>query len=398
MKRMLTDLDLKGKTVLLRADFNVPLDDNGNIVDDTRIYEELPTIRYILKNGAKLIICSHLGRPKGEFNQKYSMFPVAQHLIRYLLNKIHFAVDVVGPDAMKKAKELKEGEILVLENLRFHKEEEANDLYFAKKLASMADVYVDDAFGTIHRKHASTYRVAKLLPNNAMGFLMGKEITTITKAMENPDRPFVSILGGAKVADKIGVVTNLAERSDYVLIGGAMAFTFLKAKGYNVGKSIVDDDNLEVAKNILETAEKNGKHIILPVDVATSETYSPKAKSKIFDVAKIPDDYMGLDIGPKTISMYKDIIKKAKTIIWNGPMGVFEFANFSAGTVEIARAIAKNRGLTIVGGGDSVSAIKALKLEDKISHISTGGGATLALLEGGELPGLDALSDGPEEK
>ena len=395
---MLTDLDLKGKTVLLRADFNVPLDDNGNIVDDTRIYEELPTIRYILKNGAKLIICSHLGRPKGEFNQKYSMFPVAQHLIRYLLNKIHFAVDVVGPDAMKKAKELKEGEILVLENLRFHKEEEANDLYFAKKLASMADVYVDDAFGTIHRKHASTYRVAKLLPNNAMGFLMGKEITTITKAMENPDRPFVSILGGAKVADKIGVVTNLAERSDYVLIGGAMAFTFLKAKGYNVGKSIVDDDNLEVAKNILETAEKNGKHIILPVDVATSETYSPKAKSKIFDVAKIPDDYMGLDIGPKTISMYKDIIKKAKTIIWNGPMGVFEFANFSAGTVEIARAIAKNRGLTIVGGGDSVSAIKALKLEDKISHISTGGGATLALLEGGELPGLDALSDGPEEK
>ena len=395
---MLTDLNLKGKTVLLRADFNVPLDDNGNIVDDTRIYEELPTIRYILKNGAKLIICSHLGRPKGEFNQKYSMFPVAQHLIRYLLNKIHFAVDVVGPDAMKKAKELKEGEILVLENLRFHKEEEANDLYFAKKLASMADVYVDDAFGTIHRKHASTYRVAKLLPNNAMGFLMGKEITTITKAMENPDRPFVSILGGAKVADKIGVVTNLAERSDYVLIGGAMAFTFLKAKGYNVGKSIVDDDNLEVAKNILETAEKNGKHIILPVDVATSETYSPKAKSKIFDVAKIPDDYMGLDIGPKTISMYKDIIKKAKTIIWNGPMGVFEFANFSAGTVEIARAIAKNRGLTIVGGGDSVSAIKALKLEDKISHISTGGGATLALLEGGELPGLDALSDGPEEK
>ncbi len=395
---MLTDLNLKGKTVLLRADFNVPLDDNGNIVDDTRIYEELPTIRYILKNGAKLIICSHLGRPKGEFNQKYSMFPVAQHLIRYLLNKIHFAVDVVGPDAMKKAKELKEGEILVLENLRFHKEEEANDLYFAKKLASMADVYVDDAFGTIHRKHASTYRVAKLLPNNAMGFLMGKEITTITKAMENPDRPFVSILGGAKVADKIGVVTNLAERSDYVLIGGAMAFTFLKAKGYNVGKSIVDDDNLEVAKNILETAEKNGKHIILPVDVATSETYSPKAKSKIFDVAKIPDDYMGLDIGPKTISMYKNIIKKAKTIIWNGPMGVFEFANFSAGTVEIARAIAKNRGLTIVGGGDSVSAIKALKLEDKISHISTGGGATLALLEGGELPGLDALSDGPEER
>lgn len=398
MKRMLTDLDLKGKTVLLRADFNVPLDDNGNIVDDTRIYEELPTIRYILKNGAKLIICSHLGRPKGEFNQKYSMFPVAQHLIRYLLNKIYFAVDVVGPDAMQKAKALKEGEVLVLENLRFHKEEEADDLYFAKKLASMADIYIDDAFGTIHRKHASIYRVAKLLPNNAMGFLMGKEITTITKAIQNPERPFVSILGGAKVADKIGVVTNLAEKSDYVLIGGAMAFTFLKAKGYKVGKSIVDDNSLEIAKNILENAEKNGKQIILPIDVSTSETYSPKAKAKIFNIEDIPDIYMGLDIGPKTISLYKNIIKKAKTIIWNGPMGVFEFSNFSSGTVEIAQAIAKNKGLTIVGGGDSVSAVKALKLEDKISHISTGGGATLALLEGGELPGLDALSDVPDTK
>lgn len=398
MKRMLTDLDLKGKTVLLRADFNVPLDDNGNIVDDTRIYEELPTIRYILKNGAKLIICSHLGRPKGEFNQKYSMFPVAQHLIRYLLNKIYFAVDVVGPDAMQKAKALKEGEVLVLENLRFHKEEEADDLYFAKKLASMADIYIDDAFGTIHRKHASIYRVAKLLPNNAMGFLMGKEITTITKAIQNPERPFVSILGGAKVADKIGVVTNLAEKSDYILIGGAMAFTFLKAKGYKVGKSIVDDNSLEIAKNILENAEKNGKQIILPIDVSTSETYSPKAKAKIFNIEDIPDNYMGLDIGPKTISLYKNIIKKAKTIIWNGPMGVFEFSNFSSGTVEIAQAIAKNKGLTIVGGGDSVSAVKALKLEDKISHISTGGGATLALLEGGELPGLDALSDVPDTK
>lgn len=395
---MLTDLDLKGKTVLLRADFNVPLDDNGNIVDDTRIYEELPTIRYILKNGAKLIICSHLGRPKGEFNQKYSMFPVAQHLIRYLLNKIYFAVDVVGPDAMQKAKALKEGEVLVLENLRFHKEEEADDLYFAKKLASMADIYIDDAFGTIHRKHASIYRVAKLLPNNAMGFLMGKEITTITKAIQNPERPFVSILGGAKVADKIGVVTNLAEKSDYILIGGAMAFTFLKAKGYKVGKSIVDDNSLEIAKNILENAEKNGKQIILPIDVSTSETYSPKAKAKIFNIEDIPDNYMGLDIGPKTISLYKNIIKKAKTIIWNGPMGVFEFSNFSSGTVEIAQAIAKNKGLTIVGGGDSVSAVKALKLEDKISHISTGGGATLALLEGGELPGLDALSDVPDTK
>ena len=390
---MLTDINMKGKTVLLRADFNVPLDEFGNITDDTRIFEELPTIRYILKQGAKLIICSHLGRPKGEFDQTYSMFPVAQQLIKYLINKVHFAVDVVGPDAIQKAKNLKEGEVLVLENLRFHKEEEANDLYFAKKLASMADIYIDDAFGTIHRKHASIHRVAKLLPNNGMGFLMGKEINTIEKAMQNPDRPFVAILGGAKVADKIGVVKNLMEKADSVLIGGAMLFTFLKAQGVNVGTSIVDEKSLELAKEILEKAKEEGKKLILPVDVAVSTNYSPNSKARFCKIENIPENYMGLDIGPRTIKIFKQKIKEAKTIIWNGPMGVFEFPEFAAGTYQVAKAISKNKGLTIVGGGDTVAAVKLYKLSKKISHISTGGGATLALLEGAELPGYDALTD-----
>lgn len=390
---MLTDINMKGKTVLLRADFNVPLDEFGNITDDTRIFEELPTIRYILKQGAKLIICSHLGRPKGEFDQTYSMFPVAQQLIKYLINKVHFAVDVVGPDAIQKAKNLKEGEVLILENLRFHKEEEANDLYFAKKLASMADIYIDDAFGTIHRKHASIHRVAKLLPNNGMGFLMGKEINTIEKAMQNPDRPFVAILGGAKVADKIGVVKNLMEKADSVLIGGAMSFTFLKAQGVNVGTSIVDEKSLELAKGILEKAKEEGKKLILPVDVAVSTNYSPNSKARFCKIENIPENYMGLDIGPRTIRIFKQKIKEAKTIIWNGPMGVFEFPEFAAGTYQVAKAISKNKGLTIVGGGDTVAAVKLYKLSKKISHISTGGGATLALLEGAELPGYDALTD-----
>lgn len=393
MKRMLTDINMKGKTVLLRADFNVPLDEFGNITDDTRIFEELPTIRYILKQGAKLIICSHLGRPKGEFDQTYSMFPVAQQLIKYLINKVHFAVDVVGPDAIQKAKNLKEGEVLILENLRFHKEEEANDLYFAKKLASMADIYIDDAFGTIHRKHASIHRVAKLLPNNGMGFLMGKEINTIEKAMQNPDRPFVAILGGAKVADKIGVVKNLMEKADSVLIGGAMSFTFLKAQGVDVGTSIVDEKSLELAKGILEKAKEKGKKLILPVDVAVSTNYSPNSKARFCKIENIPENYMGLDIGPRTIKIFKQKIKEAKTIIWNGPMGVFEFPEFAAGTYQVAKAISKNKGLTIVGGGDTVAAVKLYKLSKKISHISTGGGATLALLEGAELPGYDALTD-----
>ena len=392
MKRMLTDLDLKNKKVLLRVDFNVPLDDNGNIVDDTRIYEALPTIRYILKQGAKLIICSHLGRPKGEFNPKYSMFPVAQQLIKYLINRVYFAVDVVGPDAFEKANNLKPGEVLLLENLRFHKEEEADDLFFARKLASMADIYINDAFGTVHRKHASVHRVAKMLPN-AMGYLMGKEINAITGAMNNPERPFVAILGGAKVSDKIGVIKNLTNKADTILIGGAMAFTFLKALGYGIGTSIVDDEKLELAKELLEDARRKNKEIILPVDIVCTEVYSPSARGIVFGVDNIPENMMGLDIGPETIKIFSKYIKNAKTVIWNGPVGVFEFANFSDGTRKIAKALTKVNGTTIVGGGDTGAVIHELGLEDRVSHVSTGGGASLKLLEGEELPGLYPINE-----
>ena len=392
MKKMLTDLDLKNKRVLLRVDFNVPLDDNGYIVDDTRIYEAMPTIRYILKQGAKLIICSHLGRPNGEYNPKYSMFPVAQQLIKYLINRVYFAVDVVGPDAMEKAKNLKPGEVLLLENLRFCKEEEADDLFFARKLASMADIYIDDAFGVVHRKHASIHRVAKMLPN-AMGFLMGKEINAITNAMNNPDRPFVAILGGAKVSDKIAVIKNLLPKADTILIGGAMAFTFLKAEGYDVGTSIIDEEKLEIAKNTLDEAKALGKTILLPVDVVCTEVYSPSARGTVYPVDKIPEDMMGLDIGPETIKLFSKVIKESHTVIWNGPVGVFEFDSFADGTKKIAKALTKVNGTTIVGGGDTAAAIHEFGYEDYITHISTGGGASLKLLEGADLPGLDVLDD-----
>ena len=392
MKKMLTDLNLKKKRVLLRVDFNVPLDDNGYIVDDTRIYEAMPTIRYILKQGAKLIICSHLGRPNGEYNPKYSMFPVAQQLIKYLINRVYFAVDVVGPDAMEKAKNLKPGEVLLLENLRFCKEEAADDLFFARKLASMADIYIDDAFGVVHRKHASIHRVAKMLPN-AMGFLMGKEINAITSAMNNPDRPFVAILGGAKVSDKIAVIKNLLPKADTILIGGAMAFTFLKAEGYNVGTSIIDEEKLEIAKNTLDEAKALGKTILLPVDVVCTEVYSPSARGTVYPVDKIPEDMMGLDIGPETIKLFSKVIKEAHTVIWNGPGGVFGFDSFADGTKKIAKALTKVNGTTIVGGGDTAAAIHEFGYEDYITHISTGGGASLKLLEGADLPGLDVLDD-----
>ena len=392
MKRMLTDLNLKGKRVLLRVDFNVPLDENGQITDDTRIYEALPTIRYILKQGAKLIICSHLGRPNGEFNQKYSLFPVAQQLIKYLINRVYFAIDVVGPDAMEKAKNLKAGEVLLLENLRFHKEEETNELYFARKLASMADVYINDAFGTVHRKHASVYRVAKLLPN-AMGFLMGKEINVITSALNNPERPFVAILGGAKVSDKIDVIKNLITKADTVLIGGAMAFTFLKAKGYEVGTSIVDDEKLDVAMEIMEFAKNEGKKFVLPVDFACAEVYSPSSKAEYHTLQDFPENKMGLDIGYETIKIFTKEIENAKTVIWNGPVGVFEFPNFDDGTKKIAKSLLKVKGTTIVGGGDTAAAVNSLGIAEKLTHVSTGGGASLKLLEGAELPGIEVINE-----
>ena len=396
MKKMLTDLDLKNKRVLLRVDFNVPLDEDGNVMDDTRIYEAMPTIRYILKQGAKLIICSHLGRPDGVVDPKYSMFPVAQQLIKYLINRVYLALDVVGPDAMAKAKKLKPGEVLLLENLRFHKEEESDDIFFARKLASMADIYINDAFGTVHRKHASVHRVAKLLPN-AMGFLMGKEINTIQNALTNPERPFVAILGGSKVSDKIAVIKNLLQKADTVLVGGAMAFTFLKAQGYGVGTSLVEDGSIDTAKEILSLAERLNKQIVLPVDFICSEVYSPSAKGFVFNLNNFPKNMMGLDIGPETTKLFVSYIKNAKTIIWNGPLGVFEFNSFKEGTKKIAKALTKIKGTTIVGGGDTAAAIHELKLEEKVTHVSTGGGASLKLLEGASLPGIEAL-DEKEEK
>ena len=391
MKRTIEDIDVKGKRVFLRVDFNVPLDDNGNITDDTRIIAALPTIKYLLSKGARLIICSHLGRPKGEFNMKYSLMPVAKRLVDLLINKIYFGKDVVGPDAMEKAKNLNVGEILLLENIRFLKGEENNDPELAKKLASMADVYVNDAFGKAHRNHASIVGVPKLLPN-AVGFLMGKEVNTILSTLENPQRPFVAILGGAKVADKIYVVLNLLKKVDTICIGGGMAYTFLKAKGVKVGQSMVDEEKVELASQMLAEAEKRGVKILLPVDNLCASVFSPTAKA-IKIKGDIPDNMMGLDIGPKTIRLFKNELKKAKTVVWNGPLGVFEFENFSKGNEKIAKAVAKVKGKTIVGGGDSIAAIHRLGKTKKITHISTGGGASLQMLEGKPLPGVEVIDN-----
>ena len=391
MKRTIEDIDIKGKRVFLRVDFNVPLDDNGNITDDTRILAALPTIKYLLSKGARLIICSHLGRPKGEFNMKYSLMPVAKRLVDLLINKIYFGKDIIGPDAMEKAKNLNVGEILLLENIRFLKGEENNDPELAQKLASMADVYVNDAFGTAHRSHASIVGVPKLLPN-AVGFLMGKEVNTILSTLENPQRPFVAILGGAKVADKIYVVLNLLKKVDTICIGGGMAYTFLKAKGVKIGQSMVDEEKIELAGQMLAEAEKRGVKILLPIDNLCASVFSPTAKA-IKIKGDIPDNMMGLDIGPKTIRLFKNELKKAKTVVWNGPLGVFEFENFSKGTEKIAKAVAKVKGKTIVGGGDSIAAIHRLGKAKKITHISTGGGASLQMLEGKLLPGVEVIDN-----
>lgn len=392
MKTSIRDLDLKGKRVLLRVDFNVPLNENGVITDTTRITEALPTINYILKQGAKLVVMSHLGRPEGKVDLKYSLLPVARKLIELLLNKVYFATDTIGPDAKAKAAKLKPGELLLLENLRFSPDEEENAPDFAMELSKFGEIYVDDAFGTAHRKHASNYGVAKLLPN-AIGLLMEKELKNITGTIKNPNHPFIAIIGGAKIKDKIKLTKHLIENADSILIGGGMSYTFLKAKGYNIGKSLVDEENVQFAKEMIDYAEKLDKTLLLPVDNVCSTLLSETAKTKILRSDKILDNYGCYDIGPKTIKLYIKEIKKAATIIWNGPMGVFEFKNFSKGTNKIAKAVAKNKGKTIVGGGDSVAAIKNLKLERKISHISTGGGASLKLMEGASLPAIDIISN-----
>lgn len=391
MKRTIKDIDVAGKRVLLRVDFNVPIDENGIITDDTRIKVELPTIKYLIMHNAKVIICSHLGRPDGDVNPKYSLLPVAKYLVKELVGKVYFVSDCVGEEAENKVEELKDGDVLLLENLRFHKEEEENDSVFAQKLANLADIYVNDAFGTAHRKHASTYGVAKLLPN-AVGFLMGREINAIRSLIDNPEQPLVAILGGAKVGDKIGLINHLMGKCKTLLIGGGMAFTFLKANGVSVGKSLVDDEKLDVAKEILERAKANGVNIVLPCDYMCAEEFSPNAKAIKID-GDIPADLQGMDIGKKTIKLFKKEIKKAKSLIWNGPLGVFEFKNFARGTAVIAKAVIKFKGKAIVGGGDSVAAIKKAGDIKRIYHVSSGGGASLKLMAGESLPGVDIITE-----
>ena len=391
-KMSVADLDVKGKRVICRVDFNVPLDSEGNITDDKRIRGALPTIKYIIENGGKLILVSHLGRPKNGFEAKYSMKPAAEHLSKLLGKEVILAKDVIGEDAKAKAAALKEGEILMLENVRFHKEETKNDPAFAKELASMADLYVNDAFGTAHRAHASTAGLADYLPS-ACGFLIKKELDVMGKALDNPERPFVAILGGAKVSDKISVIENLIDKVDTLIIGGGMAYTFFKAQGHGVGKSICEDDKVELASNLLAKAKEKGVNLLLPVDNVVGKEFDANTEAKTVPSEAIPDDWMGLDIGEETIKLFSEAIKGAKTVVWNGPMGVFEMERFANGTKKIAEALANSDAISIVGGGDSAAAVEQLGFADKITHISTGGGASLEFLEGKELPGIAVLNE-----
>lgn len=391
-KKTVKDIDLKGKKVFVRCDFNVPMDENQNITDNTRIVAALPTIKYLLEQNCKIILASHLGRPKGEFKPEYSLKPVAKELSKLLNKEVIMANDVIGEDAMKKASELKEGEILLLENVRFHREETDNDPEFAKKLASMAEVFVNDAFGTAHRAHASTAGIADYLPAVA-GFLIEKELKFLGEAINNPERPLVAILGGAKVSDKIGVIDNLLEKVDTLMIGGGMTYTFFKAQGYEVGKSICELDKLDLAKELMEKAKNKGVKLMLPVDTKVGKEYSADTESKTVKSTEIPADWEGLDIGEETIKLYSEELQKAKTVIWNGPLGVFEFPQFAIGTNAIAKVLADLDATTIIGGGDSAAAVKKAGLEDKMTHISTGGGASLEFIEGKKLPGIECLMD-----
>ena len=391
-KKTIEDIDVSGKKVLVRCDFNVPLDENKNITDETRINAALPTIKYLLEHKAAVILCSHLGRPKGEFNMKYSLAPVAKRLSEKLGFEVKLAKDVIGPDAKKLAAEVKPGQAVLLENVRFHAEEEKNDPAFAKELASMADIYVSDAFGTVHRAHASTAGVAQYLPAVA-GFLIGKELNFLGKAVTDPERPFVAILGGAKVKDKIGVITNLIEKVDTLLIGGGMAYTFMKATGGEIGNSLCDDERLSLALELLDKAKAKGVKLLLPIDNVCGKEFSNDTEQMVCESGKIPEGWEGLDIGPKTVELFSREIKAARTVVWNGPMGVFEMPNFAKGTLAIATAMAESDATTIIGGGDSAAAVTQMGLAGKMSHISTGGGASLEFLEGKTLPGVAALND-----
>ena len=395
-KKSVEDIDVAGKKVIVRCDFNVPQDDNGNINDDKRIRASLETINYLLSHNAAVILCSHLGRPKGEVNMKYSLAPVAKRLSELLGQEVKLAKDVVGEDAKKLASEVQPGHAVLLENVRFEKGEAKNDAALAKAMADMAEIYVNDAFGTAHRAHASTAGIADYLPA-VCGFLIKKEISIMGKALSDPARPFVAILGGAKVADKLNVISNLLEKCDTLIIGGGMAYTFLKAQGYEIGKSLVDDTKLDYCKEMMEKAEKLGKKLLLPVDSVTiAEFPNPidaPVETEVYGVADMPADREGCDIGPKTAQMYADAVKTAKTVVWNGPMGVFENPTLAAGTIAVAKALAETDATTIIGGGDSAAAVNQLGFADKMSHISTGGGASLEFLEGKTLPGVAAADD-----
>ena len=397
-KRTIRDVNWAGQRALVRVDFNVPLD-GTTITDDTRMRAAIPTIRYLLDNGARVVLMSHLGRPKGERNDKYSLQPVAFHLIQLLPNTaIHFAYDCIGQDAEDAVAKINPGEVLLLENVRFYREEEQNDDDFAQKLARLGDVYVNDAFGTAHRAHASTVGVTKFLPAVA-GLLMEKELEVMGKALGNPERPFVAVIGGAKVSDKIAVLENLLPKVDTLLIGGGMANTFLAEQGYSLGKSLVEEDAKATAGRLLTLAKELGKQLLLPTDLVVSEAFAPDAAHQVKLVSEVPDGQMALDIGPATVTEYQAVLRGAKTVLWNGPMGVFEMPAFAHGTLGVAKAMAEVDGTTIVGGGDSVAAVEQAGLGEQMSHISTGGGASLEFLEGKQLPGVVALQDRtPEDK
>ncbi len=391
-KLTVEDIDVAGKRVLVRVDFNVPMDAQRNITDDRRIAAALPTIEHLVNKGAKVILVSHLGRPKGKYDPSATMDPIAERLSQLLGKAVRKLGDCIGEEVAEAVRTMSPGDVVLLENVRFHKEEEANGPDFAEALASLADVYVNDAFGTAHRAHASTAGVAKNIPGVA-GFLMKKEIETMGKALSDPARPFIAVLGGAKVADKLGVIDNLLEKVDCLIIGGGMAYTFLAAKGYEIGKSIVDADKLDYARDAMAKAEERGVKLELPVDIVAAERFDADSPHKIVDAQSIPADWMGLDIGPKTIKRFAELIRSAGTVVWNGPMGVFEMPAFASGTKGLAEAIASSDGVTIVGGGDSAAACEQYGLADRMTHVSTGGGASLEFLEGKELPGVAALRD-----
>lgn len=391
-KMTIKDYFLEGKKVLLRVDYNVPLNSNLKITNDRRIRESLPTIKYLIEQKAKIIICAHLGRPEGKVVPEFSMEPVAERLRVLLKKPVILTNDVAGTDTFKFVRNMKNGDVVLMQNLRFEPGEEANDPDFVRRLASVGEIYCNDAFGTMHREHASITGVAKVMPS-CIGLLVEKELKTFDKVLNNPDKPFVVLIGGSKVKDKIDLIDNLLEKADTIMVGGAMAYTFLRAQGYNLGKSLVEKDKVSMARQILEKAEKLGTRFLLPVDHVAAGEFNFAAQSVIVPTDRFPRNLMGMDIGPKTLAIYKRFLARAKTVFWNGPMGVFEFQKFAKGTNEVAKTMAKSPYMTMVGGGDSIAAVEGLELQDKIKFISTGGGASLKLMEGKTLPGVEAIQN-----